>query len=644
MQSEITLTLEEMKLAAEAEQKGKDIIKQFRRSQSVDPERINQVVENVAFYEGKQYQLESYKGGRPHGVKMRTPHASLAIKTRVASLVAEEYNGRLFPIKSEDKEAVDALNKLVQDEFLRDKVATKINKCIGVSAITRSSYLHVIFDDKEPNPFNNRVLGTIKTHVIDRPESVHFDPEALNIQDSQWALVVNRIPREEAYNMYPDFANILKSTGGAFNAEDRSEVYLNNKDYVTEQENVLTRIVYYFKRYEEGNPKPYIVKQTLVEKFVVHEVELKGQSLIPIAQMRWEDEISSPYGKALMDDLLSLQKAINTIESAITAVAVSYSAPSYVVSRASGIDPRRFAQLVSMPGAVFLSNAPVDTSVRALNLPDLNASVVSTKQEFINEIDRIAGITNPYLGSIGTAGNTAQGTRMSIERSRIIENNVLANVKVFVEQIIDIMIDYMKTQYSGEDLKTRKVDFQEGKVTWEDVTLGSNIKDIRYDFYIDLASKMPFSIEREKEKIFEIFQVETQYGVNPNDRVIQVVDLIEAIGLDNSDKFRERAEEAKVFNSNTQAEAVINMTNLQQDLQLDPELLRLAIVDLLSGLPQTPNLDTFMQTAKETQFEMKNQQNDGLEIMAQTLADAGQDPSEPLDKLAELNAPIAPEE
>lgn len=637
------LSPEEVARAIEAEKKGKKVIDRFRKAQSTDPHRTNEIVENVAFFEGKQYKLESYKGGRPHAVKMRTPHATTAIETRVASLIADDYTGTLLPFRAEDKVAVDSLNKLVKDTMLRDKISEKINKCIYTSATTRSAYLHIIWDEdiKGKYPAKDGREGAIKSYVIDKPQAVYIDPEALKLADARWVVITSRTNMEEVSHLYPDFERIIKTGKSSFTPSDRGEDYITNKDYSVNQEGVLTKFYHYHFSYKDG--KKHVVRDTVIEKYLVESVDLEGISRIPIAQMRWKNETSSPYGLALMDDLLSLQKAINTIESAITSVAVAYATPSYVLHEASGINPKDFTRLVGVPGAVFVSKMPVSDTFATIKIPTLDESIIATKREFIQEIDRISGITSPFLGQVGTAGNTAEGSRITMERARIVEANVLANVKEFVTDITDIIIDYIKSQYSSKKLTIRDVNVKEGKVEWTDIELDEKIEDIEYDFYINLEVKTPYNRDRNREDLMQIWQMEQQYGVSREERLIKPIDLIEAMELKDVEVYRERHKEQEAWNEQTKSQAILQATNLANEYQLDQALLQEAIKDLMRGGEEMPNFDALMEAAKEKQFTKDEQTNQGLGEVASTLASEGEDPTPALEALADYNSPTTGE-
>lgn len=637
------------KMLEEAEHKGKEALKRFQRASKLDDGRKEQIIENQAFYEGKQYRLLKYKDNRQNHVKMRTPYASVAVDTRVASLIASDYYGKLFPFKQEDAEAVDILNDVVRDEMDRDKTPSKINECIGRSAVVRTTYLHVLFDENvETNTFDDGRKGAITSYVIDNPQSVVIDPEALSLKEAEWVIIPTRITYAEAKLRYGEIVDAIREQGASeFSIYDRGEDYISNKDRQTEQDEVPTLLHHYYKKVvnvsdegEEPKYKKIVCKDVVLNKWCVETKEFKATTRFPIAQMRWKKEMNSPYGLSLYDDLISLQKAINTIESSVTAVAMAYSMPSYILQRGSGINPELFSQTIGLPGTVYVTNVGVDETLRPVQVPNLDDSIVQVMDKYKNEIDRIAGITNPYLGSVGTAGNTAQGAKLSVERARIIEADVLRNIQEFVEDITDIFVEIIQNLYSGSKLTSRVVDFAEGKVSWKEVEIPESIADVKYSFYIDLESKTPFAREREKEKLAELIQMQNQYQFPEQERVIRVTDLIDSLDMKDKEKYHVRYEENRIYNLETQVETVMQLTEIAQEVNIDETLLQSAISDVLNNLDrEKKNLDLFIKTAKEQQMLMQQNTEMGLGEIANTLAEGGEDPSQPLEALAELEQP-----
>ena len=87
--------------------KAKPYLDKFDKAKNFNSSRQNAYAENMAFYQGNQHLLKKYKNDTPWVVNMNTPHASISIDNRVASLLANDYIGELIPLGIEDAPNVD---------------------------------------------------------------------------------------------------------------------------------------------------------------------------------------------------------------------------------------------------------------------------------------------------------------------------------------------------------------------------------------------------------------------------------------------------------------------------------------------------------------------------------------------------------
>ena len=120
-------------VSAELE-KAKPYLDKFDKAKNFNSSRKNVYAEFMAFYQGNQYLLKKYKNETPWVVNMNTPHASIAIDNRVASLLANDYIGELIPLGIED---VDNVDKLAEVYNLMDVLAfpTLANESLGLVAL-----------------------------------------------------------------------------------------------------------------------------------------------------------------------------------------------------------------------------------------------------------------------------------------------------------------------------------------------------------------------------------------------------------------------------------------------------------------------------------------------------------------------------
>ena len=624
MENEKELKEEVSSEIIQARKDAQRVLKNIRKAQNAMGDRINELQELLAFYEGKQYELSKYKTGRPWVVRMKTPYSSVAVDIRVSSLIASDYFGELQPMNPDDEEPIKALRNFIGDEWERLKLDTKIDEAIKSSAIVREAYLHFYWEDKKLTKDRH---GYVSCKVIDQNGSLRIDPTANSLREARWVGIVSRMSIDDFEDNYPEFAEEIHEGSSGMNSYERGEVSFW-RDYETEQSDVLTVITYYEKR------KGVIRKLVVVEDLLVEEVELDGLTCFPIAQMRWKRASGSPYGISLMDDLLESQKAINAIESAIVNTAVSYSAPSYAVRKGSGLDPKQVATASGVPGVVFSVEGDINNAIQPIKIPSLDNAILGVKNDFIIAIDRTAGITNPYLGSIGTSGNTAQGTKMALDRAKIIEADVLHNVETFVEDITHILVQYTTANYAGATVTTRRVDRTNGKIDFTKHRLPENLDELDYTFYVDLNTKTSYSKEREKEMILELYQMQHQY--KDDIKLINQLDILEAYDLSNKEMLIERFEQLMQQTNAEKAQIIAELVANATALGIPMEQVQQAIVELMSGSEETPFVDGLMQQMQQMAQQGAQNQEQAMQSFEQNVTQAGMAPGAIQAQMAQL--------
>jgi len=588
-------TLEEYTEFAKAQSQAKPYIKKFKDAWQFVQRRFAALNENMVFYEGNPYELSYYTENRPWVVKMNTPYASLAIDTRTASLKATDYRGRIFPMTPEDKDTVEALENILHDEWERMEVDRSIDDAITNSAVVRESYAHIFYNDEKKMEIKQ--LDT---------NSVLIDPRAREFNKAQYICVVGREMIEVVREKWPKFEQFFPENT-AMSPDERSEIYSHN-EYDFLQTGILTVMTIFERR------KDQIWKVVLVEDFLVEEKHLSALKRFPVAQMRWARITQSAYGKSLMDDIITLQKGINMIDSAIVNIALAYASPAVAVRNGSGVNAKVVAKTMGAPGTVYTVNGDPKTAIVPIVPPQIDDKIVTIKKEMENTIDRIAGITNPYLGSIGTAGNTAQGAKLAVERAKIIEAEVLRNISEFVETITMIIMDYVVHMNAGEVVQTRKFSSTESMPEFKTRYVPENAKDAQYSFYVNLDKKTPYSKEREREQLLQIYQMEHQYDAPV--KLISILDLIGTYDLENVDELKQRFKMLAAQSDEKKAQVITELVALTSQYQIPPEMVQGAVIEIISGAQQTPVYDQVMMMLEQVGQQMEQEKQASLDDLS----------------------------
>lgn len=611
--------------------KSRPYTEMYEKAYNFNTERFDAYAELMAFYQGNQHLLKKYRTNRPWVVNMNTPYATVAIENRIASILVNDYEGDLIPLSPEDVDIIEPIDRVYKREWERLDIDRIIRNCVETSAVVREAYCHIILDDKKIYGGTKRKrVGALSAEIIE-PGSVLIDPTARNLKDANYIIVLGRISKKEALNTYKKLEG-LKIQAPNYMPNQRGEIYYDN-DYSTEQEDVFT--VWNFYQKSDGKIK----KTKLINNIIVKETTL-DISRFPIAQLRWKKAAQSCYGISLMDQLLSLQKSINAIESAITNTAIAYAAPSMMVAKGSGVDPKVVAKSNGAPGVVYSVNGNLDNAIKPVVPPKIQDEILAIKQDFEAKIREISGNSNQFMGNIGTAANTVGGAEVAVERAKIIEVNIINNIEDFVEEIVNILVEFIMKMYPNAELTYSNGKDGEGLWNFDVIKMPkkSEMKDLEYKFYIELDKKSQYSKDKQKQTLMDLFQFERQYDAPV--KTITVSDIIKNSDLINKDEIIARYNNLNSQDAQTKAETIDKIISTANDMGISQDLVIQATAEIISGGNEHPATDKLMQMIEQgfsQQLQEVNAQAD-MGAIAQEDAESMQDPTAGLDPTAVAEA------
>jgi len=567
----------------------------YEEAKNFDSDRFDEYTELLAYYEMEQNKLPANQTNKPWVLNLVTPYAADAINIRAASLHANDYVGELHPMSPDDVEDIKNLNNVYHMFWNNMNMDKHINTAILYSEILRETYIHIIYDDKPNGGTGRKNSGELKAYFID-PASILIDPRAFNFKEADYVIVTERITREQYKRIYKK--SVEDGQGSSYQPSERGEVYAGT-DYDTNQSDVLTKMTFYIRNSDNG-----IDKVVLVEKNIISEEEL-AISVFPIAQLRWEKRIKSPYGKSLMDRILGLQKSINAIESAATTSALAFASPSFVVRQGSGIDPRRVAALAGSPGTVFEANGDPKTAISTISNGSIDSQLIEIRRDNQGELYRLAGISDPFLGSFGSAGNTRGGAEEASVRARIIEELFLSNLEEFIEDLSEIIVEFITKAFSGETVYSRGAKRTDGTFDFKEFQVGENLKDLEYNFYINMDVRTPYSKEKTKKLLQEIYQMERQYDAPV--KAVNFLDIIEQYNIPNMEELVQRYKELSIKDSKVKSDTVLQWVTVTSKFGINAEMISQGIAEIISG-EETPTVDETLTAIEQMQRQQEQQE------------------------------------
>jgi hypothetical protein len=580
-----------------------DYYKMFIKARDFDTRRLDEYTVYMAYYEGKQNFIGAYTN-KPWIVDVITPYASDAIDLRVASLLSSDYIGEIEPLSPEDVEPVRALNYAYQNLWKETRMDKHVSDSIYRAAILGDAFIHVVFDSGYIRGGTNRKnAGKIDAYFID-PASVFIDPSAFSIKDADYVFITERITPAEVKDTYPDFDFEKVRAGTSFQPRERGEIYAG-ADYSSEQEYVLTKWTCYEVE-NKGRRNQKVYKTCLIEDQIVENKKKLPIKHLPIAHLKWEKRIKSPYGTGLFARVLPLQKSTNAVESAIVNTALSYAVPSYLVSTDSGVDPSDLARVAGAPGVVIPVEGNVDMAVRALNQGKVvDEELLGIKQQMEASIYKMVGVSAEFQGTFGTAGNTKGGAEEASNRSRIVEQKFFQNLEEYIEDLTEIFVDFIKNKFSGQILYTRGGKSSSGNYDFRATNIPAETKNVDYTFSINLDIKTQYSKQVNKELIKELYQLERQYDAPV--KVMNVKDIIVNYNIPNQDELVKRYDDLMKREDEKTAQLITDLVTSATQFGIDEAMLQQGIMEIMSG-GETPTVDQITMMIEQAAQQQQQQE------------------------------------
>lgn len=594
------------------------------RQQSRDTEYVN----NEAHYEGLHWNLANMGEDSPFVVKSDINHLKNAVDVRLGSLCASSYYGKLKPLSQDDVKTIDELNILYQNEWYRLNMDELIEEVIKKGCIFDNGYIEFGFDtDKIVGGTNAKREGVITANVVETA-NIYLDPSAESIDDCDFMVKTMKLTEEKLKRVYPDWWKKLKEKdvhGTAAKTNDTGNIF-TGRDYTTNQDNIIVVYAIYEKyntKVKEVISEEQVIQETgeiipaVIDKVNVTRVKvsyLSNDILLevnkdypfeefPIVSFQWEKTVQTPYGIPLLRGLTIPQKVANLIESSINNIAVHYTIPTWIISDDSGLDVDDVAKLINALGVVW-KVTDINTAIKQLEPPQINADIIQMGQTFVNYIRQYAGVTDQYQGNIGTAGSTSQGTTDAIGRATIIDNNPINQISKFVEKLTRLLIRFMTRYYQGDTMYIRE-DLDDDKYNFRQFTIDDSFKDINFDFDVDLASRSKTDKNRQYNLTKEIYQLQNQYKDSKG--VINVTDVVKAAQLDNYNEMKNRLDNVTEETLQEKASMVVRLVEIGNIITpngqplIDSTTLSDAIMDVLDDNNDLSVVEQVMQTYQQYQ-------------------------------------------
>lgn len=601
--------------------------------------RDREYITNMAHYEGLHWNLAENKEDSPFMLKSDINHLKNAVDLRLGSLFSESYFGELQPLSPNDIEAVDVLNTLYKNEWIRLNADDYVEEAIKQGAIHDNGYVEVNFDEGAIyGGTGTRNEGSITLKTLSTSD-VYLDPKASSIDECEYIVIKHKCTKDWIKRHKDQWLSKMEEHNlkmGNIDTNLDGNIYVG-RDYSSLNESYVIDIIE--RKYPEkieipvkdSNGEPIVneqgepvVEEIMTTKVKIHyildDVLLETNEAYPfsdfnIIPFQWEAEAQSAYGIPLLRGLTIPQKVANLVESAANNVAMHYATPTWLVSEESGLDIDDVSQLSNAVGLVWKVTGDVNNAMKQMDYPDVNEQLIAIKESFVQNIKDYAGISDTYMGNIGTAGSTAEGTNKAVNRATIIDNAPIKQIEKFVEKLSRMIIKYMTRYYKNQTIYVRDTEKLEGKAyTFGSFLMDENYQNINYDFNVKLAGRSKSDKNRQYNLMKELYTIQNQY--KEDKKVINVTDLAKAAQLDNFNELYKRLSNITDEALNEKADLIVQIMTIGSvvtpngDSLITAQEMQQGILDVLDDNGDLSMVESIFNTYKEYQTqitELKNQ-------------------------------------
>ena len=259
-------------------------------------------------------------------------------------------------------------------------------------------------------------------------------------------------------------------------------------------------------------------------------------------------------------------------------------------------------------------NGDVNKAIKQMEYPAVDEQLIRIKDSFVANIQTYAGVTAQYIGNVGTAGSTAEGTNAAINRATVIDNSPIKQIEKYVEKLSRMIIKFMTRYYKNETIYIRDTAKQKnGEYTFKDFFVSPDLEEINYEFNVKLAGRSKSDKNRQYNLLKDLYQTQNQY--KDSTRVINIPDLVKAAQLDNYDEMFKRFSDMSEEAFNEKADMIVQIMNIGGTITpngtplIPAELMQQGIIDVLNDDGSLETVEQIFKTYEDYQTQLTQMMN-----------------------------------
>lgn len=515
----------------------------------------------------------------------------------VASIYTVGRSASLMPRRLEDKDTVDALNKVIETiwgvldvpsyQLQAGERAALLN--IGITQVGWNK-------DIVGGTDSSWYKGDVVFKNID-PTNYYRDPFAPRLEDAGYVIYYDQYHKSILMSD-PDYAEVMKDVSFDSMSEQLSTYRRETGTNPGADKNYFKIVIHWVKVYDEEKGKVVIHEiHTIANKFVIFVKEDIQPSEFPFAELYSSIPVKDPIGISEPSKVLSSSIVLNLMDGIVVTHAYKAGRPPKIVSDASGINLRAFSEHGNDADKAFIARGRAADAVQYVQFPPLPAGLENISVRLSQAMERMSGIDAKYTGkdtgSILTTGGIdsmlAQATMRDATRIKLYE----AYTRRLTRLVIQYLIQYGdKRSYAvKEKNSTQMLNYT--------VDFPSIPNNLLFNYALNIEAETPKNKARLSAAADAILEKSQQYQSNPELMTVEEW-LMYKDEFPQKDLILERIQRDRSNNITEEVAQIISMFGALVQQGVDPNMAINQIVAQLQAQQQAGGAPAPQQAAAPT--------------------------------------------
>lgn len=499
----------------------------------------------------------------------------------VASIYTVGRSASLMPRRAEDKELVDALNKVLDTIWGVLDVASYQLKAGERAALVNLGITQVGWNkDIVGGTDSSWYKGDVVFKNID-PSNYYRDPFASRLEDAGYVIYFDKY-HKSVLMADEDYAAVLSKV--SLDAIADAELY--KRDTGTNagmDRNYYKLVVHWVKVYDEQKGKVVIHEvHTIDNKYVIFVKEDIQPSEFPFAELYSSIPVKDPIGISEPSKVLSSSIVLNMLDGIVVSHAYKAGRPPRLISDVSGLNLRAFREFGNNADVAFIVRGDASKAVQYIQFPALPQGLEDISMRLSQAMERMSGIDAKYTGkdtgSIITTGGVdsmlAQATMRDATRIKLYEEYTRRLTRLVLQHLIQYgdKRGYAVKEKNSTQVLNYTLDFP------------SIPDDILFNYSINIDAETPKNKARLAAAADAILEKSMQYQANPE--LMTVEEWLMFQDYPQKDLILERLKADREANATEQVAQIISMFGSLVQNGMDPNAAMNQIVAQLQAQQQ----------------------------------------------------------